>query len=510
MSKPRKASSTLNPKILDETSPIISLSISMLILVSFVIPKSGFSWESKPTHEDLTIYAAENSVLGTNTDYLENLGFQNGLKEDLKWDKHNEPISKWLSEGSALEDAGNIFQVITGNGRFMNHFHNPLKEWESAGLDDWVLYTGESSALWAQNGDNQLNFPEGNWSWQQIKDYYYLALTSNTEEERQENFAKTFRGLGHQMHLIQDAAVPAHVRNDAHPFAYNRMMGLHIEKWAAEAKNINYINSLAGNPNFPAVELNTSYQTFAPITQFIDTIGANKYDGSNPSTSLSIGLAEYANANFFSDDTIFTEDYSTDHRHYFPYPKKSSTNLQDYLAQTPLPETRMAQDGVEDLVLPHIIKNNDGENINHFVRPGYYTNHYSGEGDVTYYRTFYIDEQCHEDYAAKLIPRAVGYSAGLLDYFFRGQIDMVPDEENGNGYIIKNNSDEDLEGTFKLYFDNESDERIQIESGDFPLEISISGNDKSNSVNFTIPDDPKEPGKYILVFRGILGDEENA
>lgn len=26
-----------------------------------------------------------------------------------------------------------------------------------------------------------------------------------------------FRGLGHQIHLIQDMAVPEHVRNDAHP-----------------------------------------------------------------------------------------------------------------------------------------------------------------------------------------------------------------------------------------------------------------------------------------------------
>jgi hypothetical protein len=87
---------------------------------------------------------------------------------------------------------------------------------------------------------------------------------------------------------------------------------------------------------------------------------------------------------------------------------------------------------------------------------------------------------------------------------------MVPDEENEDGYIIENNSDEDLEGTFRLYYDNESDERIQIENGDFPLEISIPGNNKSSNINFDIPDNPKEPGKYMLVFRGKLGNEEDA
>jgi hypothetical protein len=27
----------------------------------------------------------------------------------------------------------------------------------------------------------------------------------------------------------------------------------------------------------------------------------------------------------------------------------------------------------------------------------------------------------HEDYARELIPRAIGYSAELIDYFFRGR-----------------------------------------------------------------------------------------
>jgi hypothetical protein len=44
------------------------------------------------------------------------------------------------------------------------------------------------------------------------------------------------------------------------------------------------------------------------------------------------------------------------------------------------------------------------------------------------------DNKVNEDYAAKLLPRAVGYSAGLLDYFFRGSIDIqLPSKQYHSG-----------------------------------------------------------------------------
>ena len=36
------------------------------------------------------------------------------------------------------------------------------------------------------------------------------------------------------MHLVQDAAQPDHVRNDAHPLPLNKASGLTIEVWAKE------------------------------------------------------------------------------------------------------------------------------------------------------------------------------------------------------------------------------------------------------------------------------------
>ena len=126
-------------------------------------------------------------------------------------------------------------------GRSFNHFHNPIQRWANPGLDDWILLppfhtTGESSILWAQDSAGQLNTPTkpgGDWSWDTIRrNYFYDALTAGNDSDRQAYFAETFYGLGHQIHLIQDASQPDHVRNHAHPIDGSGHGG--IETWVEE------------------------------------------------------------------------------------------------------------------------------------------------------------------------------------------------------------------------------------------------------------------------------------
>ncbi len=118
-----------------------------------------------------------------------------------------------------------------------------------------------------------------------------------------------------------------------------------------------------------------------------------------------------------------------------------------------------------------------------------------------------LDDRCNEEYASKLIPRAVGYSAGLLNYFFRGSINMKIDP-NGVGYVIENKSNETLTGTFSLYYDKLNGERVPIISWPLP---SINPNGQG-IVSFTAPTDPyrNDPNSYILVFNGQMGYETNA
>ncbi len=506
------------------------IGITLFLFFISIAYKEAFSWEPTTTHWNMSLYAAESSVLSKDKgDYLRNLGFENGIGEYLKWGNYEKEIKYWIAEGVNLEDERTSVLPTYGTMRSVNHFHNPLEQspWTNAGLDDWVLllhYTGRSSLLWAQDGANQEDYVGGDWSWKKVREKYYYALIAVTDEDRRMNFAQTFRGLGHQMHLIQDAAQPDHVRNDAHPEdSLGLTYGTGFEKWAGEEfSNLDRLKAFAPTPAQPDVALNVSYNNLVPITQFLDT---DQYNGTNPTTGLAQGIAEYTNANFFSDDTIFSaERYSTGHRHYFPYPNRGSTDLQSYIDGTKPPETVTARDGTTDTGI-WISKTADGESIGHFLRPSFWTPiiyQIVGEGNL-YYKTFYRDNICHEDYAALLIPRAVGYSAGLLNYFFRGELQII--RAGPDTFRIENLTEEDMQGSldsFRLFYDDINNNRKEI-----PLEFY-----DQTGARYTAPDtilsipalsisaftaklagtpvEPRSPGEYLLVFKGKLGNEGTA
>jgi len=401
------------------------LYICTVLLISFNFGRFATAWDNEKTHKDLSSFAADNSVLSrTKGDYLLNFGFTEELDQLFKWNNIEKTAKEWIRDGAYDEDAWTGVTVMLATSRWTNHFHNPLKPWEEAGLTD--IQTGKSSLLWAQDASYQEGFLLGDWSWSTVRACYDLALTSASAADREAFFAMVFTGLGHQMHHIQDMSQPDHVRNDAHPWGKNTTGNFNLEAWAAEHSDI--ISKLATTPAVPTLSLEPSTysldpsynsQNLTPIALFTDT---DQYKGVSPSIALSQGIAEYTNANFASPHTIFTEDYPISNIHYFPYPRKSSTDIQDYINQNKLPETKEAEDGVVDTGF-WIKKTGDGENIAHFVKPTYLTDPL--QGSSVYYKTFYQDEECHKDYATLLIPRAVGYSAALLNYFFRGNIDIT-------------------------------------------------------------------------------------
>lgn len=470
-----------------------------LSILTLVFSTNGFSWDNEVTHKDLSKFAAENSVLDVSKgNYMKNLGYNFGLSEKFTWGNKTQSVLLWLREGAFLEDAGSNLDVVAGKARFNNHFHNPLKLWEAAGLSD--MQSGESSVLWAQDSNKQSTSVGGDWSWQKTRLCYYNALTAQTDNDRQTFFACTFMGLGYQIHLIQDMSVPAHVRNDAHPedafLGKNYLTGdYYFETWAK--KNAGYINSSASTPVFPLVSLAIAYGGYVPITQFIDT---EQYYGENPSSSSGLGLSEYTNANFVSDDTIFTEDKGINHKHYFPYPRYSTNSYEMYEVEHSLITKRI-----------YLRKKGDGEGIEHFATAGPLFKFLSFN-PVLQKSELKLDPAVYKDYASLLIPRAVGYSAGLLNYFFRGDIDIVPDDATGSGYVIVNNSDEDMNGTFELWYDNTNDERVKVSGANWALALGkkSSGNNKSANITFAAPANAKEPDKYTLVFKGKFGGEQDA
>ena len=249
-----------------------------------------WAWNDERTHYDLSIKTSEHSIISlTGGDYLKNLGFSKNIEEKFTLNGETKLVKEWIGEGAIEEDAGSVFTAY-----YYNHFHNPRFSWDQAGLKTYYPWINDmSSLLWAQDSSNE-------WSWQKTRDYYRLALTSQTSTERETNFAKTFKGLGHIIHLIQDSAQPAHVRNDPHPLDAWGIVP-QFENWAKDPKNLTIVSSFISNPVFPAVSLNTSVGGYLAITQLWDT---DQYNGTNPPAGTNIGISEYTNANFLSEEIV--------------------------------------------------------------------------------------------------------------------------------------------------------------------------------------------------------------
>jgi hypothetical protein len=336
-------------------------------------------------------------------------------------------VIDWIAEGSDREDDGL---------RFCNHFHNPLRTWSQAGLHLTVPIvcgvTNESAVIWGQNLAQEF-------SWQKVRDEYFNGLTAASEDERNRHLANTFRGIGQLIHLVQDAAQPAHTRDDPHPifkglesYVENIRLGTAAEKVLFNS----WINSSSG---FDQAILTLSQNPVAPIPVARITDSTDPEQASAvPSAGLNQGLAEYSNANFLSEDTIFKD---------FTFPRVQSLGA--------------SFDGVEPVTgrpRRYYPKVTDGETVNRFIAEGTWTETLGSiaVGDQGYI----LDRGVLEDYAGKLLPRAIGYSAGLIDYFFRGKIDLqpssssqmpptnippttitpsianvTPDEETGNGIL---------------------------------------------------------------------------
>ncbi len=123
-----------------------------------------------------------------------------------------------------------------------------------------------------------------------------------------------------------------------------------------------------------------------------------------------------------------------------------------------------------------------------------------------------------------LVPRAVAYSAGLINYFFRGKIDFVvdPNPANPGGFLIKNLGPEPMKGKFALYYDDRNGDRHPVPDAggsalvwDTTVLLASASGLLNAGANLPVPGftppttpAPKVLGEYMLVFSGDMGEEK--
>jgi hypothetical protein len=434
----------------------ISISLGLILLP---IPAIGFDFLA---HEAMS----RNAVLNSKLDNVlkDQLGIAGGYTEPF----NGTPAIELVANGSRLEDSPAV--------RVRHHFHNPTRAWNDAGLRVTGVQIGESSVLWSQNPGQSVG---GKHSWQDARSSFFQALTATTDGERQTAYANTFQTVGHLTHLVQDAANPAHSRNDSHLTFFDND-GFHT--WAEI--NLGLISSslpfdpaILGLPSNPLAPI--------PIARIIDTESFRQTGV--PQAGLNIGIAEYSNANFFSDDTIFRD---------FPFPAATSVELgpPEWVQLTPQVQEQRR----------YFRKIRDGEVVNHLAVPSAL---YDDLQLALTDQNIGLDNKVFQDYGALLFPRAVGYSAGLLDYFFRGTIDIVEDSNITGSFVINNLGPEDVNGTFSLYYDDVNGVRNLVPGATWGLAIPANGQSKTLTFTAPITPVPAEAKKYLLVFKGDMGQE---
>ncbi len=524
----------------------------ILLFFAFSLPffSLAFALETD-THEEINEFVTTNILDGFSLDsYLQNqLGFENGIDKEFEGNwfwflTTTKPVWGWIKIGGKKEDIPYWYMPYL---RSVNHFHNPLTDQGFSGIWGTGFLSGESSIQWTQEPVSTQS-PGGYYSWYDVRDYFYKALTSTDKTIRETNFADMFRGIGQIVHLVEDLSVPEHTRNDGH----------YVKAYEAWVKG-------SGNDGEPNVDIDfltgiisirdTDLQNFINVTPifydssaignpnplapvpFANLFDTNQYNGTNPDITRqsNIGLSEYTNANFLSPDTMFTAN--------FPYPDWNSVVEYDEVIDVTAGKTRTY------LKKLGFAEGGYGESINHLAAGRWFYKYLPSNIKNLGLK---LDKRVYSDYAQKLIPRAVGYSAGLLDYFFRGELFvalLVPSNDGpsvegiwGNqtdtgvdidkvAVFVQNNSK--LDGVVEpigagiltltvSYTDTKGtpdpdDDTIEYESaGSVSVtDIPETGSGSYAFALFTLtnpiqPNQTVEDLTYHLAFKGQLGNEQDA
>ncbi len=183
---------------------------TILILALLTIVRgSAEAYDDKYIHPEITNKTVKFSKLESYL--LSKLGYPKGSETLL----NGTSIIDLLKKGATDEDHPMC--------RASNHFHNPLLSWDQSQLNDssgftgWAIHTWCVSHGWLdENRKSAITWATGyetydgpivprtnqDMGWDNARSYFYSALTSTTNTDRETNFAKTFQA-GQVMHLLQ-------------------------------------------------------------------------------------------------------------------------------------------------------------------------------------------------------------------------------------------------------------------------------------------------------------------
>src|ERR1041385_2152433 len=373
---------------------------------------------------------------------------------------------------------------------------------------DWATQAGILGPVSATIGSVGPNTE----TWQDARNYQYASLTSPSQVVRDENLAHMLYALGHVLHLNQDLSSPDHVRNDNHFFPWHRF----IENYG---KNIYLKNAKASSTAysqlFPNNILTDWYHSWRPIGfQKLEDFWDRKLykgkakelnDDATAQPGAALGLAEFTNGNFLGDDAKYGEIVNPLGNQYFPLPSLlTSTDFAQVKNKVIANIDHVAYpDGTIGTTI-YLRKVADGVHFDHHSKLTFLGVQLAKKnGAKLVVNTSIDDPNVLEDYHRLLIPRAILYSGGILNYYFRGRMSVDAAWDNGLGkcgLTIHNVSGQAMKGgTFALYYDSASGNRAPV--NDFTSAYTASLADQG-TFEATFTPHGGSVTRYTLVYSG--------
>ena len=382
-----------------------------------------------PTHYDLASAGFNRSRLKLDRSLVPQLGL-GGLYENRTFPasagKDSAEFDRQCQHGlpliiERLIACGAQFEDYPGTRSF-NHFYDPLLE---RPLTVGGVKIGLTSPDWILQDAGAVPSSEQKFAYRNARDYEYQALIAASAGERERNWGLTFETLGHVVHHLEDMAQPQHVRNDEHvdkPW----LIGLY-----APSSYETFTRTIRGSAKSIMEESAASASVYSEAF----TKPRDFWKGVN-------GLADSTNKRFLSAGTNFSL-FNGGPVANATYPAPAVAGEPEHMVISKLDPLLDAS--VRDycgsyceMTFYPTATSRRASTLSLFdqdvkLRPVSYTD----TGFQTYRadRLFALNRFNFMDAYPLLLPQAVSYSAGLLDYFFRGKISIALPQEGVYGLL---------------------------------------------------------------------------
>ena len=338
---------------------------------------------------------------------------------------------------------GAMYEDVPGS-RSLNHFFDPAHQGRPLTLS-FGYQPGDPSPDWALQ-DNNSNSKQ-QFSYRHARRYFFEALTTpgpaSLAGGRNDSWGLLFQSLGQVVHHIQDMAQPQHTRNDPHADWFDPLGDKELGQLRHPSRFERHGTSRRGGAKVANALGQAIVPVFPKYAQHF-RLPRDFWTGADR------GLADYSNKNFVSQGTNFIAAASgaamANPQFGSPVPLPNPTTLAPTEAFSPEPvppivTSLCAHAGAYCLMTFYANQWSDPLTGTPIANPRASTEsifdedlrtavYYNAEnGQVTTTRIFALNELNFNAALDLLVPRAVAYSAGLINYFFRGEMELLlPDE----------------------------------------------------------------------------------